>query len=199
MAVIANLNTKQTPITAGSTGTQVIKFIQAPRVYVKAIDVTATPVVVKSNGSLPSGWTDLGIVNGNATVTYDKEIKEIRTGIDQILRASYIQSRTSRIEASLSQVDDTMLAAVTGLTLSTISAGSIYQLAIGKEDIVQKALLLVVQNKLDGKEIQFYSPNADITFSYEESGEELLVKLAADLKAFTFGSDELQFVQTQFA
>jgi len=202
MAVLVNLNTRQNPMVAtGLTGTQSIKFIQAPRVYMKDVDVTAAPVTTKSAGSLPSGWTDLGIVNGVAKVTYTKTVKEVRTGIDEVLRAEYIGKKVAGIECSLSQFDDVAMGAVSGLSTSTIIAGSTYQFSVGSEDVIQKAILLVIENKLDSKEIQLYNPNAYLSFDIADSSGELVLNLKADLPSFAWGggSNEAFFVQTHFA
>lgn len=199
MAVISNLNSAQTPLTTGKTGAQAIKWIDCPRVYIKTADTTATPVTTKSNGVLPSGWTDLGIVQGKAKITYSKELKEIRTGLDNVLRASYIGQKTASLEFNLSQFDDVVIEQLSGLTASQIQAGSIYQFPIGTEDVVEKALLLVSQNKLDGKEWQFYNPKAYMTFSIEDNGDETVVKGSGNLPLFAFDSKEALFVQSIFA
>jgi hypothetical protein len=199
MAVIVNKNTSQTPITSGLTGTQVVKFIDAPRVYIKALDATPLPVTTKSNGSTPSGWTDLGSVEGKVAIRYEKEIKEVRTGIDQILRQSYVGQKTGSFEFVLAQFDDVVIKELSGLTPSSIQAGSTYQFMIGSEDIIQKALLLVVQNKLDGKEMQFYHPNADISFTIEDSNEQTVVRGRGNLPGFTYGGVEPLFVLSTFA
>jgi hypothetical protein len=198
-AVIVNKNTQQTPLSSGKTGTQIIKLIPGPRVYVKAKDSSAAPVTTKSAGTTPAGWTDLGIVNGNARLAYDKELFEVRTGIDQVLRQQYVRQRTATAEFALSQVDDVVLEQVTGLTASQIVNASVYQFAIGQEDIVEKALLLVMQNKLDGKEMQFYNPAAQLSFTYEEDGEAMVIRVRANLPAFTFGSADTLVVQSVFA
>lgn len=199
MAVINNLNTRQTPLATGSTGAQVVKFIAADRVYIKTVDSSAAPVTTKSNGAKPSGWTDLGIVNGKVRITYDKEIREIRTGIDNVLRASYISQRSGSFEFVLSQFDDAVLAAISGVAASQIVNGSHYQFSIGSEDIVQKALLLVSQNKLDGKEWQFYTPAADLSFTIEDNGEETVLRGRGNLPLFTYGSGEAIYVASIYA
>lgn len=199
MAVIVNKNTSQTPITSGLTGTQVIKFIDAPRVYVKAIDASPAPVTTKSNGTTPAGWTDLGSVNGKVAIRYEKEIREIRTGIDQILRQSYVGQKTASFEFVLDQFDDVVIKELSGLTPSAVQAGSTYQFMIGSEDIIQKALLLVVQNKLDGKEWQFYHPSADISFTIEDSNEQTVVRGRGNLTGFTYGGVEPLMVMTNYA
>jgi hypothetical protein len=199
MAVIVNKNTTQTPLTSGSTGTQVIKFVDAPRVYIKTADVTATPVTTKSNGSTPSGWTDLGGVNGKVRIAYEKEIREVRTGIDQVLRQSYVGQKSGSFEFVLDQFDDVVIEELSGINPYEVQAGSAYSFSLGSEDIVSKALLLVVQNKLDGKEWQFYSPNADLSFTLEDSGDQTVVRGRANLKAFSWNSVEPLMVATDFA
>jgi len=200
MAVVSNLNTKQTPlVTAGSTGAQSVKFIQAPRVYIKAADAVATPYALKSGGSLPTGWTDLGVVNGLAKVTYTKSTKDARTGLEQVLRGQYIDKKTGMVEADLAQFDDTVMALLTGLTASVVTSGSIVTFGMGQESIVSKAILLVAQNVLDGKEVQFYNPSAFINLAYNYSGDEMGVKLTANMPFFTFNGNDTMYVQSHFA
>jgi len=203
MSVINNLNTRQNPGPAGLTGTQVIKFIPGPRVYIKAEASYSSPapVTTKSNGVAPSGWTDLGIVNGNVKITYTKNVKEVRTGIDQILRQTYIDKKTAQFEFALSQFDDAALSALSGLTASQIVAGSTYQYAIGAEDVVGTSLLLVLQNKLDGKEWQFYTPTANMTFDIADASGEVVLNGKGELLAFAWGggSNEALMVGTIYA
>lgn len=193
MAVISNLNTQQTPITTGATGAQIQRLIPGPRVYIKTLDATATPVITKSNGTLPSGWTDLGIVDGNVKVTYQKETKEVRTGIDNVLRYVYVDKKTGKFEFNLSQVDDVVMQQLTGISPSMLT-GSIAQFGIGQEDVVTKALLLVMQNKLDGKEITFYHPAAFLNFGIADSGDAVVVQGTADLPLFTFGAVQVEYI-----
>lgn len=206
MAIINNKNTAQSLMTtAGRTGTQVTKFIDAPRVYVKSADsISAAPVQTyfnKSNGVTPATWTDLGQVIGSAKVTYNKKSKDVTTGIDEVLRASYVGSKDVTIEATLGQFDDVVLEQLSGLTASVITSGSIVSYAVGSEDLIQLALLLVVQNKLDGKEWQFYNPAAYLNYSFEASGDALAVKMTGKLPFFTpQGGTKEQFIaQTMFA
>jgi hypothetical protein len=199
MAVIVNRNTQQTPITSGLTGTQVIRFIDAPRVYIKTVDSSPTPVIVKSDGATPTGYTDLGIVDGKVKITYSKDIAEIRTGLDQVLQQTYIKQKTANFEFTLSQFDDVVIQKLSGLSASTITAGSAVSFGMGAEDVVSAALLLVVQNKLDGKEAQFYCPSADLSFVIEDSGEATVVKGTGNLKLFTFAGVNQLFRFTMFA
>jgi hypothetical protein len=135
-------------------------------------------------------------------VTYTKDRKEVRTGMDEVLRATYSGKKTAGFEFTLSQFDDVVLAALSGVTASTIQSGSAVSFGIGSEDIVQKALLMVLQNKLDGKEIQFYAPSSYLTFQIEDSGDSTVIKATADLPAFAWtgsGGTEAFFVLTDFA
>lgn len=190
MSVIVNKNTTQTPLSAaGKTGSQVIKFIPAPRVYFKAPDSTTSAPVqdyfTKSDGTTPTGWTDLGVVDGMAKVTYTKKIAEIRTGIDEYLRGTYVQRKDAKVEFTLWQFDDENLELLTGYTGSVIQSGSIVNYQVGEEDVIQKALLLVVQDKFTGKEIQYYNPNAFISFSIEDKNDAMVLNVTCDLVSYT--------------
>lgn len=190
MSIVVNKNTTQTPITTGGrTATQSVKFIPAPRVYVKAADsLTAAPVqtyYTKSNGVTPSTWNDLGVVEGMAKVTWDKKVKEVRTGIDDYLRAAYAESKNAVIEFVLTQFDDYILEKVSGLTASVITSGSITNYQVGQEDLNQLALMLVIQNKIDGKEWQLYNPAAFLNFSYNEGKDGITLKVTGLLPSFT--------------
>jgi hypothetical protein len=199
MAVIVNKNTTQNPITTGRTGTQSIKWIDSPRVYIKAKDSTPTPVTTKSNGTTPGGWTDLGIVDGPVAVAYTKEVNQIRTGVDNVLRLSYVRQKSGTFQATLSQFDDKVIEEVSGITPSVITAGSVVQFAIGQEDVIEKAMLLVSQNKIDGKEWQFYHPTANLVFNIENSGEFTVVRLNSELPSFTYNSLDTIMIASQFA
>ncbi len=199
MAVITNKNTAQDPVASGRTGTQVVKFFDAPRVYIKTKDSSPTPIVVKSSGTTPAGYTDLGIVDGKVKVTYSKEITEIRTGVDNILRSSFVRQRTGTFEATLSQLDDVVVENLSGVTPSVLLSGSIVQFALGAEDVIEKALILVIDNKLDGKELQFYAPAAQVSFSFEDSGDFSVIKMTANLPGFTYDSATRLFIMTDFA
>ena len=181
MAIIVNKNTTQQPLTGlGVTGAQSIKFIDAPRVYLKTADSLSAAVIptAKSNGVTPTGWTDLGTVEGTCKIGVEKKVKQIKTGIDNYFRAAYTDEKVGTCEFSLSQLDDIAFGQVTGLTASLVNSGSTYTYAVGSEDLSQQAILMVVQNKLDGKEWQFYNPNAYLNFSIEDSGDEFRLKVS---------------------
>jgi hypothetical protein len=189
MPILANAFTSQKPLSAnGLTGTQILKLIPAPRVFIKATPDSQSAAVVpslKANGTTPAGWSDLGVVDGNLKVGYQKKVKEVRTGIDNYLRAAYTNEKGGTLEFSLSQVDDTVLGLISGLTGSQITSNSIYTFHVGQEDLNQVALLLVVDSKLDGKEWQWYSPLVYLNFEFTQSGDALVLKATAILPFFT--------------
>jgi hypothetical protein len=217
MAVIVNRNTQQSPITnpAGSvTGTQSIKVIPAGRVYIKTStdSLTATPVnlyaayTMKSNGATPVApvgagvtagtYIDLGIMLTPGKLTYNKVQKKIQTGLDKITQLIYVESRDANLEFELTQLDDYILQQL-GFTASVITAGSSINFQIGQEDVINVAMILVYQNKIDGKEIQWYHPAAAFTVSFNQSGDGLSVKVQAELVAFqAVGASLLSLVST---
>lgn len=189
--IAVNSFTAQAPLTQpGLTGIQILKLIPAPRVFVKTTpDSTSAAVVpsTKSNGNPATltGWTDLGIVEGMVKVGYAKKATEVKTGIDNVLRAAYTSDKTGQCEFELAQVDDTVMAAITGLAASVVTAGSIYTFHMGQEDLTQLAMLLVVQSKLDGKEWQFYTPLCYMNFAFNDAKEGMSLKCTALLPFFT--------------
>lgn len=196
MPVLTNNWTAQKPFTyTGETGAQMVRLIPACRAFLKAADsVTAAPVntysafTFKTNGAIPSGWTDLGVMNGSGTITYNKNKVKVQTGIDKVVRGVYIDEKTAELAFTLSQLDDYLLNAL-GFSASVITAGSTKQYRIGKEDVVEKALLLVYANKLDGKEIHWYHPAAQLVAAFEESEGGMAISVTAELIAFTASGD----------
>lgn len=202
MSILVNRNTTGAPMsTPGRTGTQVIRFIPAPRIYVKSPDsISAAPVqayFTASNGITPTGWTDLGIVNNGAKVTYDKTQTEVNTGVDEYLRAAYVKSKKCTIDFNLDQFDDLNLELLTGFTGSVITSGSVVNYQLGQEDLIQKAILVVYQNKLDKKEFQFYNPSAYMNFSFDDGTNGMNLKVTCLCPSFTpAGSTAESFLST---
>lgn len=217
MAVIVNKNTQQTPLgnPVGSvTGVQSIRFIPAGRVYVKTSpdSVTAAPVNVyaaytqKSNGATvvaPAGtgvtagtYLDLGIMSTPGKLTYNKNQKKIQTGIDKITQLIYVESRDASLEFNLDQLDDYILQQL-GFSASVITNGSSINFQIGQEDVVTLAMVVVYQNKIDGKEIQWYHPAAAFTVTFDSSADQLSVKCNVELTAYTAaGASLLSLIST---
>jgi hypothetical protein len=190
MAIPNNQNfTQKGMLASGLSGVQVTKFIPGARIYVKAADpVLAAPItsyMTKSNGAIPTGFTDLGSLDGDAKVTYTKNRKEVKTGIDNYLRAVYIDEKKMLIEFNLLQMDDVAVQNVLGLTPSTITSGSIINYQLGQETLAQKAIIIVYQNKLDGKEWQLYHPAAFLDGVMEKSSDAMVLKCIAELIFFT--------------
>lgn len=197
--IVVNKNTSGAPMTqAGLTGLQSVAFVPAPRVYIKTVDpLSNTPVqdyYTKSNGTTPTGWTDLGTVSGNVKIQYSKKTNQIRTGIDQIFTAAYASEKTGQLEFMLEQLDDVTLQNITGLSASVITAGSVISYPVGQEDLVQAALLLVVQNKLDGKEWQLYNPAAYLDFKFNQSKDTLSLDCTGLLPPFIAAGSTLQTI-----
>lgn len=189
MSVIANKNTTQAPLTvAGRTGNQSFKLIPAPRVYVKVadpqVDAPVQAYYTKSNGVTPTGWMDLGAIDGDLKVTYDNKLKEVRTGLDNVLRAVYSEEKTAGCEGNLAQLDDIVLETITGVTASVITPGSVVNYQLGTTDVINLAVLFVIQNKLNGKEIQFYNPFGYVSFMIDKSSDALVAKMTAMLPPF---------------
>jgi hypothetical protein len=176
----SNRNTQQPPITGNS-----IKLILAERCYAAPTGQTYDhSVPSKLSDNLPaSPWVDLGIVEGSkVTITYNKDVAYVETGIDKIRRGSYLRGKNAQAKFQLTQVDHTVYGAL-GLNVDAVSGG--YQVIVGQEDVVEKALLFVGTNKLDGKEHQTYSDDAAVSFGYAEAEDARLIDVTAELFAFT--------------
>lgn len=192
MPVLINAWTQQKPMVAlGATGVQSIKVIPACRVFIKTADITtAAPVNTyaaysfKTLGLTPTGWTDLGITNGMGKVTYTKNVAKVTTGMDKVVRKTYVSEKSAVCEFDLSQLDDYVMTQL-GFNSSVITAGSTVNFQLGQEDVVERALLLVYANKLDGKEIHWYHPAAQMVVNPLETNGELALHVSADLIAFT--------------
>ena len=188
MSVTSNKNTAQSPLVGGgATGAQVLKYIAASRIYAKSPDPISAAVApsIKSAGYTPQGWTDLGVVEGPVKMDIQKKTKTIKTGVDGTFRASYADDRTAMTEFTLSQLDDIVVQQITGLTPTQLINLQQAGYGIGAEDVNPMALLIVVQNKLDGKELQFYNPAALLNFSIENQNDALEMKVTGMLPYFT--------------
>jgi hypothetical protein len=186
--ITTNRNTTQAPLSAtGRTGQQSIKFIPAPRVYIGPPDYSTPANVLLgfSNGNSPVGFKDLGIVEGSAKVYVSRSTNPIYVGVDRLLRTVYSQAINGNISFALSQFDDFALESVSGIAPLYASSGVYANYQLGGQDLIPVSLLLVSQNKLDGKEWQFYNPTALISFSIEPSGDAMVLKVSAILPAFS--------------
>jgi hypothetical protein len=129
-------------------------------------------------------------------VTYTKNQKKVQTGIDKITQLIYVESRSASIEFNLDQMDDYLLQQL-GFSSSVITAGSSINFQVGQEDVVNMAMVLVYENKIDGKEIQWYHPSAAFTVTFEASADQLAIKCMVELVAFqASGASLLSLVST---
>jgi len=205
---ISNNFTTQKPLTIlGNTGNQVLNAIPASRVFIKDVDsTTATPLdsyvaySFKTNGQTPSGWSDAGIMDTPGKLTYKKNEKKVETGIDKVIRAVYAESKEATLDFDLVQIDDYLLSLL-GFNGSVATAGSSMNFLVGQEDVIQKALLCVYVNKLDGKEFQVYHPAAYLNCTFDMANQKMLVKVSAELVPFTpiGATSEALFALTIFA
>jgi hypothetical protein len=195
---ITNRITSGAPLTAvGPLGQQTQTFIPAARIFMKTSadsQSAAQPPVAKVGltglaSTLGAGWIDLGTLDGGVTTTFTKTKKDIKTGIDQKLRTSYISDTTFEISFNLLQVGDYLLQNVLGLTPSILQSGSSASFGLGQESYGQYALVCVWQNKVDGKENQLYNPAAFLDAVIADASDHLVLKCDAKFPAFTQNGD----------
>lgn len=184
MAVVSNKYTQQTPKASNST-----KLLLAQRVYIAPENTDYTDPTAKLSGTSEpaSPWVDLGIVEGSkATITYNKDIAYIETGVDRIRRGAYLRGKNASVKFQLTQFDMDVVAAVTGLTPKVVGSPAIgKKIMIGQEDVVVKSLLLVGSNKLDGKEHHTFMKNAAVSMGFAEVEDYTVLDMTAEMAAFT--------------
>lgn len=172
--------TKQTPKTGAST-----RAVLAERVYIAPADTAYADPGAKLNGSAPGGsWVDLGIVAGSQVqLNYNKEIRAVNTGFEQVRRGSYTMAKSCVASFTLEQMDIDILALLTDLSIDTVGAiGG--KLHLGQDDLVEKAILFVGTNKVDGKEFQHYCKKASISFTTDQQDDARVLRVTADLYSF---------------
>lgn len=176
----SNAYTQQPPISGAS-----VKTVLAERCFIAAADTAYSDPGAKLDGATPSGWTDLGIVAGSkVTLTYTKEIRYIETGIDKIARGAYTMGKSAECQFTLEQYDLDTLALITGLTVDAVGAiGG--KLHIGQDDIIERALLFVGTNKVDGKEHHCYCKKGVINYAMQDQDDARVLNVTSRLYAFT--------------
>lgn len=185
----SNTWTQGSPLAANST-----KVVLAQRVFIAAADQAYTDPTAKLNGTGPTGspaWVDLGIVAGSkVTLSYNKETKYVETGLEKVRRGAYITGKNANLVFSLEQFDTDVLEAISGLTATALagspSVGN--KMYIGQEAVVEKALLILGTNVIDAKEHQMYCKKAQLVFNIEEQDDARVLKVTAELSAFSPGS-----------
>ena len=153
-----------------------------------------------NDGVSAGTYIDLGIMSTPGKLTYNKVQKKVQTGIDKITQLVYVESRDANLEFELDQLDDYIMAQL-GFVTSVITSGSSVNFQIGQEDVVNVAIIIVYQNKIDGKEIQWYHPQGALTVSFNSTADMLSVKVTCEMIAFqAIGSSILSLVScTTFA
>lgn len=195
MPIAINRNTTQAPMTVGGrTGEQVVKFIPASRVYVKTPDSQSSAPVQNyysvSDGNVPAGWIDLGVISGGVSVKYNQKVDQVTTGIDNYMRSAYLASKDAELSFSLSQFDDVVISTLSGITPVALPNNVGYSWGIGSTDLVKLAVLMVSQDKLTGKEFQFYNPCVYVSFQFDYQSQALELKCTGYVPFFTpVGSD----------
>lgn len=190
----SNKYTQQTPKSGSS-----IKVVLAQRVYVAPADTAYSDPGAKLDGADPAApWVDLGIVEGSkVNMTYTKETNYIETGIEKIRRGAYITGKTCQLQFDLSQFDMDVLEEISGLTPDAVGAiGS--KIHLGQEDFVEKALLIVGTNKIDGREHQYYCKKGSLVWSIEEADDARILRVTADLYAFTPSGETIDAFVTMY-
>lgn len=177
-----NKYTTQPPKSGSST-----KVVLAERAYINAANTAYADPGAKLEGADPSGWTDLGIVAGSKVqLTYTKEVRYVETGIEKVRRGSYTMGKTCQAVFTLEQFDIDVVELLTGQTASAV--GSIgNKLHVGQDDVVDRALLFVGTNKVDGKEHHVYCKKAGLTWQLQEQDDARVLQVTADLYAFDPG------------
>lgn len=191
---ISNKLTTGAPIYGvGNTGGPSIVFIPAARLYIKAPPdtVNGAPVqnyYTKYGGTTPAGFTDLGVIE-NVKIPYTKNYTDVQLGIDKRLYASYVSESKMEFTADLLQFDDYIVQQVLGLTPSIITPGSMVSFPIGQEAFAPRAMLIVFNNKIDGKECHFYHPAAPLDGAWDDSNDRMILKVTAKLPLFVAAGD----------
>jgi hypothetical protein len=192
--VSSNKWTQQTPLSGASTRT-----VLAERAYFAPANTAYVDPVAKLNGADPGGaWVDMGIVkDSKITLTYTKEVKPVETGIEKVRRGSYVMAKKCVASWVLEQYDVDTLSMVSGLSITAV--GSIGgKLNLGTDDLVEKALLFLGTNKVDGKEFQHYSKNSALTFSTTEDADSRMLKVDAEFYSFLASGESVEGYVTVF-
>ena len=179
----SNKYTTQPPKSGAST-----KTVLAERAYVHTVNTAYADPGAKLDGADPAGWTDLGIVAGSKVqLNYTKEVKYVETGIEKVRRGSYVMGKSAQAVFTLEQYDVDIIEILTAQTATAVGGigGKLY---IGQDDIVEKALLFVGTNKVDGKEHHIYCKKAGITWQTQEQDDARVIQVTADLYAFDPGN-----------
>lgn len=184
----SNKWTQQTPISGASTRT-----VLAERVYFAPANTVYADPSAKLNGADPGApWVDLGVVkDSKVSLSYTKEVKPVETGIEKVRRGSYSMAKKCSAQFTLEQFDVDTISLLSGLSITAVGAiGG--KLNLGQDDVVEKALLFLGTNKVDGKEFQHYSKRAVISWETAEDGDARVIKVTADFYSFLAAGETVE-------
>src|ERR1044072_7051114 len=176
---VSNKLTKQPPVSGASTAA-----VMAERVYIAAADTAYAAPAARLDGTDPVGWTDLGVVkDSRVNMSYTKEIRYVETGIERVRRGSYSGSKNAETNFMLEQYDLDTISLLTGLSIDAVG-GIGGGLHIGQDDVVEKALLFIGINKVDGKEHDIYCKKGTLAFQIQQEDDRRIVSATASLYPF---------------
>lgn len=177
---VSNKLTKQPPISGASTA-----VVLAERVYIAAADTAYATPAARLDGADPGGsWVDLGVVkDSRVNLAYTKEIRYVETGIERVRRGSYSVSKNAETTFMLEQYDLDVVSLLTGLSIDAVGGiGGV--LHIGQDDVVEKALLFIGINKVDGKEHHIYCKKGTVAFQVQQEDDRRILSVSASLYPF---------------
>jgi hypothetical protein len=167
--------------------------VLAERAFLAPADTVYADPTAKLAGTDPaSPWVDLGIVkDSKILLTYTKDTKPVETGIEKVLRGTYVLGKKASASFTLEQYDIGTFTTVGGLTSTAVGAiGNKVQ--IGQDDIVEGALLFCGTNKVDAKEFQHYTKKASLSWSIGEDGDARVLKVDAMLYSFLAAGETVE-------
>jgi hypothetical protein len=188
MGATTNKYTKQPPIAGAS-----VAAVMAERVYIAAATTVYAAPGARLDGADPAApWTDLGIVkDSRVNLSYTKEVKYVETGIEKVRRGAYTLAKTAEVTFMLEQFDVDTVALVTGLSITAVGGiGGV--LHIGQEDVVEKGLLFVGTNKVDGKEHHIWCKKGSLSFQIQQEDDRRVLSVTGSLYPFLSGSETIE-------
>lgn len=190
----SNKFTAQTPLSGSS-----IKFVPCERAYMAPANTVYADPSAKSNGTDPGApWVDLGIVkDSKVSLVYTKTVKDVSTGIEKVRRGSYTTDKKCTASFTLEQYDLPVIESLSGLSGEAV--GSIgAKIQLGQDDLVERSLLFIGTNKVDGKEVQHYSKKASINWSVAEDSDARALKVDCDFYSFLAAGETVESYVTMF-
>ena len=76
-----------------------------------------------------------------------------RAGLGEVLRAVYLKGKAATVKFTLEQSDKDVVGLGSGLTPVAVGAVG-HKIYVGQEGVIERAIVFVGTNKLDGKELE---------------------------------------------